>query len=740
MMVSNAVRALTLMAVLGLNSAVLNANLNKKYHNSAVTSGSQAADDVASGNPIRKVVSLLQRMAKKVEEEGKREQELFDKFMCYCKNSGSDLAASIADNTAQVPALQSDIEESESKLETTKQELAQHQKDRDDAKAAMAKATAVREKEHAAYLKESGELKVNVGALSKAVPAIEKGMSGGFLQTDAAKLIRRVALTDADLTEFDRDALTAFLEGSSTGAEEYVPKSGQIVGILKEMLDDFQKDLDGVEKAEAEAVKTYEELMAAKTKEVETHTAAIERKTKLIGELSVEIVHMKNSLTDAEQALIEDKKFQEDLETNCATKKKEMDERVKTRSEELVAIADTIKILNDDDALDLFKKTLPSAAAGSLLQLSKDALRKKRALSILRTGRKMGHQRLGHHLNIDIVALALQGRKVDFSKVIKMIDDMVAILGKEQADDDHKKEYCSAQIDFVEDKAKELKHSIGDLETTIADTTQMIKGLEEELVTLKDSITSLDASVLEATIQRKKENREYTEVMSDNTAAVELMNFAKNRLNKFYNPKLYKPPPKRELTEEEKIYTSMGGELEATPAPGGIAGSGVEAFFMQTGISVHHQASKKDDPGPPPETFEGEYKKKGEESGGVLAMIDLLIRDLELEMTEAETQEKDAQRDYEAMMDDAAKKRADAVKAIAEKENAKADAEQSKMEAEGAKAAEDEELAATTEYEIQLHSECDWLIQNYDVRKEARAQEVDALKNAKATLEGADFS
>merc|ERR1719316_2076622 len=121
-------------------------------------------------------------------------------------------------------------------------------------------------------------------------------------------------------------------------------------------------------------------------------------------------------------------------------------------------------------------------------------------------------------------------------------------------------------------------------------------------------------------------------------------------------------------------------------------------------------------------------------------MIDLLIRDLEKEMTEAETEEKDAQRDYEAMMDGAAKKRADAVKAIAEKENAKADAEQSKMEAEETKGAEDSELAATTEYQAQLHSECDWLIQNYDVRKEARAQETEALKNAKATLEGANFS
>merc|ERR1719399_2370159 len=180
----------------------------------------------------------------------------------------------------------------------------------------------------------------------------------------------------------------------------------------------------------------------------------------------------------------------------------------------------------------------------------------------------------------------------------------------------------------------------------------MIKTLEDELKALVEGIAALDQSVLEATAQRKKENVEYTELMASNTAAKQLIEFAKNRLNKFYNPKLYKAPPKRELTEEEKMYVAQGGELEPTPAPGGIAGTGVAApSFLQMA-----EQRKKDDPGPPPETF-GEYGKKSEESGGVIAMIDLLIRDLDKEMTEAETEEKDAQKDYEQMMDDAAKKR-----------------------------------------------------------------------------------
>merc|ERR1719321_2221872 len=99
-------------------------------------------------NPIRRVVTMLQMMAKKVEAEGEKEEALYDKFMCYCKSSSETLGKSIADNDAKIPQLQSDIEESESKLAQTKQELEQHQKDRDAAKAAIAKATAIREKEH----------------------------------------------------------------------------------------------------------------------------------------------------------------------------------------------------------------------------------------------------------------------------------------------------------------------------------------------------------------------------------------------------------------------------------------------------------------------------------------------------------------------------------------------------------------------------------------------------------------
>jgi len=121
-------------------------------------------------------------------------------------------------------------------------------------------------------------------------------------------------------------------------------------------------------------------------------------------------------------------------------------------------------------------------------------------------------------------------------------------------------------------------------------------------------------------------------------------------------------------------------------------------------------------------------------------MIDLLVRDLDKEMTEAEVDEKNSQKEYESMMDDAAKKRAMDKKEITEKESVKAQAEEDHTTAMDSKKGTEDELAATNEYTHQLHAECDWLIQNYDVRKTARAEEVDALTKAKATLAGADFS
>merc|ERR1719498_2108656 len=488
-----------------------------------------------AANPIRKVVNMLQEMQKKITTEGAKKQKMYDEYMCYCSNADGTLGKSISDAQTKIPQLKSEIQEGSATKKQLEPELKEAQVSRVEAKDTIAKATALREKEAAAFAKTKSEAESNIGALSKAIPAIEKGMSGAFLQTKAASVLRQISVS-AEMASADRDLLASFLaEGSN-----YAPKSGEIVGILKTMKDEMEKDFSDASNDESSAIASFDSLVASKKKEIDALTKAVESKTARVGELGVKLAEMENDLEDTKEGLEEDKKFLADLDKNCELKKKEWEEYKKMEAMEMVALADTIKILNDDDALELFKKTLPGSASSFMqVQVTSSAMRKQ-AMAALKSGHKADPR-------LDLIELAMRGGKMGFGKIIKMIDELVRDLKAEQSVDDDKKKYCLAEFDKAEDKKKELDLDIADLDKAIADAEESIATLKSEIAALQDGIKKLDKSVAEATETRKEEHDDFVETLAANTAAKDLLNFAKNRLNKFYNPKLYKPPPKHQL-------------------------------------------------------------------------------------------------------------------------------------------------------------------------------------------------
>jgi len=414
-----------------------------------------------------------------------------------------------------------------------------------------------------------------------------------------------------------------------------------------------------------------------------------------------------------------------DLEKNCATKKDEWAVRQKLRAEEQLALADTIKILNDDDALDLFKSTLPSP---SLLQTLRSQDIRNEALSVLQSGKR--------NPAFNFIALALEGKKAGFEKIVKMIDDMVVKLGAEGEDDEAQKTWCSGEFDTSEDTHKDTARRIKGLDTKIGETNEAITQTVDEIASLKQSIKETDDAVAEATSQRQGEHKEFVSTAAQNNAAVQLLGVARNRMNKFYNPALYVKPVRRELSEEERIYVNSGGadprDAEEAAAPKGIAGTGV-TVFNQLSLSANTAGA----PPPPPATADA-YTKK--DAGGPLALLDRLTNDLEKEVQANEMDEKQAQRDYEEMMGDSAAKREADSKALVEKDGQKANLEGDLQAAKGAHDTSSKELAALNEYIAKLHGSCDFLLANFDTRKNARAGEIDALKKAKAVLSGADYS
>mmetsp|Transcript_105865 Transcript_105865/g.287350 ORF Transcript_105865/g.287350 Transcript_105865/m.287350 type:complete len:694 (+) Transcript_105865:59-2140(+) len=670
----------------------------------------QHASEQASANPVRKVINLLQSMQKKVTKEGEEEEALYKKFVCYCRTGKGDLETSIQSANTKSPQLASDITSSEEQLAQLKADLKQAQVDRADAKTAMADASAIREKEAAAFASESADLSANIDAVKKAVAALEKGMTGGFLQTGGAQALKRAVLRQQEMSDEDRDELLSFLSGKQSS--DYAPSSGEITGLLKQLGDEMAKSLADATSDENAAAKTYEELMSAKKKEVDALTAQIESKTQRSGELGVSIVELKNDLSDTEAQLLEDQAVLKELEQGCATKDAEWEARSKTRQDELVAIAETIKILNDDDALELFKKTLPSPSAALVQVERRSAAVRARALDLLRKA-----ARPKSRADLDVIMLALSGKKIGFAKVIAMIDGMVATLKREQVDDDSKKEYCGKQFDDADDKKKGLERDISDAETAIANAQEGIAAAQEDIKKLGDAINDLDKMVAAATALRKEEHDEFKALIASNSAAKELLGFAKNRLNKFYNPKMYKPPAKVELSTMDRTAESMGVTLAQ--------------------VSSHQQRNTAVEP--PPATWDS-YAKKSGENTGVLAMIDLLIKDLDKEITEAETDEKNSQKDYEALMSDSAAKRTEDSKGLTEKGALKADLEAALEKHTEAEKMGTRDLMMTEKYISELHAECDWLLKYFEARQEARSEEIDSLGKAKAVLSGADFS
>merc|ERR1719504_168066 len=152
-----------------------------------------------------------------------------------------------------------------------------------------------------------------------------------------------------------------------------------------------------------------------------------------------------------------------------------------------------------------------------------------------------------------------------------------------------------------------------------------------------------------------------------------------------------------------------------------------------------HRAGQQVAPAPPPEANLA-YKKSGEESGGVIAMIDLILADVDKEIQTMEVEEKDAQEDYETFMSDASTKRAEDSKTITDKSSAKAETETELQSNTDSKKSTQMEAMETAKYIGGLHGECDWLLKEFDARKEARTSEIDALGKAKAVLSGADYS
>jgi chromosome segregation ATPase len=381
---------------------------------------------------------------------------------------------------------------------------------------------------------------------------------------------------------------------------------------------------------------------------------------------------------------------------------------------EIAAISEAIAILNDDDSLDVFKKALPSSFVQSVAFLQKGdatASRTRKAEALLAG---VAAKRKDVRLSLLLYTLGSKLKMKStggFDDVTKMIDDMIVLLGKQQTEDEKQKAYCEGEFDKAADEEAAATTKLGQTDAKLSELTDLIGTLMEEISGLEASIAALDKSVADATEQRKEEHASYVEQMQMNEAAMGLVEKAKNRMQKFYNPTLYKAPPKTEMSMEEKTIQA--------------------GTFAQ----VHMHVA----PPPAPELPSGPLQKNAK-SAGVIGMMDTIIKDLGDDMKDMEYDEKTAQKDYAELMADSQETRAGDSKALTGKQSTKAEKENELMTTKEIRSATATDLKQVQTVIADLHAACDFIMQNFDLRKTARTDEVEGLKNAKAVLAGASFS
>jgi len=704
--------------------------------------------DEGTGSPVEKVVVLLKQMKKEIEADAEEDQASYDKYMCWCQTTMKGLEEGITTSSSTIKKLEAYLVEAAGlaaelhiKLTTYKEE----EKPSDEE--ALNTASSQREKDKAAFDKEAADLKAAIDALREAIAvlskvqllqkqglppsAITKQVRPALLQLD--RLARREGspfekfrdVMQKDLFDalnslggdasskagfLEKDALLPWekteeqkgmeanpnaLEGNAAGAKSYNSRSGQILGILKEMLDEFLTDLAQIQKAELEALVSFQKLKGAKSKELEVDISMIKDFELRLATCTKGISDAKVELKDTKGKLSEDQKLLAEVKKMCAEAEAEYAARVKARNEELDAINETIKFLTSDEARDLFQSTLSfmqTASVKSVMVVDSAAeARQKRRMrkavwKIVSVAKRNG--------NMALAAMAAGTNLDSFEKVKIMMDKMIAELAAQQKAEYEKHESCEGEIDHTEDAIKEAEYSKKKLEEKKLHLENLISTLATDIQALNDEVAELEQAMKHAGEERKGENMVFQKAVSDQRATTAILKKASERLAMYYNSK-------------------------------------ASALQQKT------DGASKYEP-PPEKTFAGKYEKSGG-AGGVEQMLAKIISDSEQTEAALVNDEQHDQAAYAAFAASTTETIETDRHLVVEKEAATAAAHGELSETEEALLFTEGELEKHGDLLRGLHAECDYLIKYFSIRQAARAEEMDTIKEAKAILSGADF-
>jgi len=296
---------------------------------------------------------------------------------------------------------------------------------------------------------------------------------------------------------------------------------------------------------------------------------------------------------------------------------------------------------------------------------------------------------------------------------------MVHTLHDEDVEDEHKKEFCANETEKVTDLKQEKIDLSASLSASIEEFKDGIANLMAEIKTLNEEINANDKEVFDGTELRQKEHQEFIDSFSTMDTAKRLIEKAANRLHDFYNPKM--------MGKKREVVTSKA----LANAGLSLAVQRMQASFSDKSLLQKKAYHTKVVVPAIPET-PTTYEKK--ESGGVLGLMNTMKEEIVADLRQLETEEKNSAADYVRIMKEAKESRAQLVKSKMHKLDNKAELEEKMGQAKTDKKLTEEEIQNIALYLVQLHSECDFLMRNFEVRHEGRVEEETGLEDAKTIV------
>jgi len=634
-------------------------------------------------SPVQKVIQLLDELKGKVASDLENESKLMEEYSMWCDEEANTKEDAITSSKRTIGDLKATIEDSKATIGTLTSTIDELTQKISSEEADLTAATEIRDKEHADFAASEKELVDTVDSLERATSVLKKNL--GFMQTGkAAKVLASVASGLSKIVEaswvnaHQKSVIQSLLQSQSGESDEdlslqpqatsaaYSSQSSGILDTIADMQEKAEESLSSSRKDEMEAQHAYAMLKQGLEDSISVAKKQLGEATQTRATTEEELHAAEGALTETEATLAADTKYLAELKQSCETKATEWAARQKQAGEETAAIEKAKEILSE--GVKVFLQT--SSRVKSLAQEEESADTRAQAVRVLSGLSKKFH-------SFALVELASRARSDPFGKVRGLIEDMIAKLTKEAAEEADQKSFCDEEIGESKSKQADLTGKLDKTSARIQKAEADKAKLLEDIKTLESEIAEIDAGQAEATAVRQQEHEEYIKASTDFKDSAAAVAKAIDVLSEYYS----------------------------------------QASFVQVGQ---------------PE-FGGANTDVG---STITSVLEVAESDFTQMLAEAEADEESAQSAYDKLTKDNAVTKATKQGDVKGKTNEVKQLEVALGNYKENKATTGKELDAVLAYLDKLKPQCETKAMSYGERKARREQEIAGLKEALTILSG----